>query len=63
MTIRQLANKIAEEQRTRKRIYLKEQDPDLRIYLIAQINTYTDILNLIEDEIDKAAEKADKENQ
>ena len=63
MTIRQLANKIAEEQRTKKRIYLKEQDSDLRIYLIAQINTYTDILNLIEDEIDKAAEKADKENQ
>ena len=63
MTIRQLANKIAEEQRTKKRIYLKEQDPDQRIYLIAQINAYTDILDLIEYEIDKAAEKADKENQ
>lgn len=63
MTIRQLANKIAEEQRTKKRIYLKEQDPDQRIYLIAQINAYTDILDLIEYETDKSAEKADKENQ
>lgn len=63
MTLRQLANKIAEEQREKGRIYLKEQDPDHRIYLMGQINTYSDILDLIDYEIDKAAKKADKENQ
>lgn len=63
MTLRQLADKITEEQKAKEKIYLKEQDPDHRIYLMAQINTYSDILDLIEYEIDKAAEKADKENQ
>ena len=63
MNTKELFKEIKLKQKRKKDLYQQVNDIESRIYYLAQIEAYNEILYILEDEVIKSAEKADKENQ
>lgn len=63
MNDNKLLKQIKLMQKRKKEIYNLEENIETRIYYLAQIEAYNEVLYILENEANQAAEKADKENQ